>query len=143
MNVLNLGIPRAPGLYAGGAKRALALLLHDAAEAYLGDVVSPLKNLLHPTYHNYEHRWNRAIETKFDLDNLLTTPEPLVKECDLLALSIEVENLCSPVHPAWWTKFKKPTTSELSRADIECLSPGQARRKFLAMFRQLHAEGGL
>jgi len=137
INVMKLGIPRAPGLYSDGAIRALALLLHDAAETYLGDVVSPLKNMLKPQYAQLETLWLYAIEQKFNLGNLLTKPEPLVKEYDLLALSVEIECLCSPAHPDWWTKFKKPTTSELSSIDIECLSPAQARRKFLAMFRQL------
>ena len=126
-----------PGLMKDGGKHTLSLLLHDAAEAYLGDVVSPLKYMLRPQYQELEKRWLRAIELKFDIDNLLTEPEPLIKQCDLRALSIEIENLCSPVHPDWWTKFKKPTTADLRDINIACLSPAQARRKFLAHFKQL------
>jgi hypothetical protein len=126
-----------PQLYNENQRRALALLLHDSAEAYLGDVVSPLKRMLRPQYQELEKRWLRAIEIKFNLGNLLTEPEPLVKHCDLRALSIEIENLCSPVHPDWWTKFEKPTLAALHDLDIQCLSPAQARRKFLTYFKQL------
>lgn len=44
----------------------LAALLHDATEAYLGDVIKPLKNLL-PDYQKIEYLWESAIKSKFKL----------------------------------------------------------------------------
>ena len=117
--------------------RALALLLHDSAEAYLGDVVSPLKRLLGHPYADLEHRWLRAIEEKFDLGSALTNPDPLVKTCDLAILPVEIVNLCSPPHPDWWLKIDPPTVGQLSEHSIECLSPSAARRRFLNRFRHL------
>ena len=140
-NVLSLGHIK-PHRYKGRCGHSLAFLLHDAAEAYLGDVVSPLKKILYPQYAPLETKWLAAIESKFDIPHLLTCPDTTVKECDILALSVEIECLYSPAHPDWWTKFKKPTTSELSSIAIECLSPAQARRKFLAAFRQLQRGSG-
>ena len=44
-----------------------AVLLHDAAEAFLGDVVKPLKIML-PEYHAIEKRMERVIQEKFSVD---------------------------------------------------------------------------
>lgn len=45
---------------------ARAALYHDAAEAYIGDIVRPLKEM-HPTWKHYEDRVQRAINVKFNL----------------------------------------------------------------------------
>jgi hypothetical protein len=45
----------------------LTALLHDAAEAYLGDCVAPLKKLL-PRYREIESWWQAAIAERFDVD---------------------------------------------------------------------------
>lgn len=45
-----------------------ACLLHDAAEAYIGDVVKPLKVLLDPIYGPIEDANELAIATAFDVD---------------------------------------------------------------------------
>jgi len=68
---------------------ALAGLLHDAAEAYVGDVVSPLKQHL-PNFKEIEHRIERVIAKKFGL----TFPWPSeVKHADFRALRFEREQL--------------------------------------------------
>ena len=63
-----------------------AALMHDAAEAYLGDVVKPLKVLLGETYRELEERMTAAIFKKFDIDIALMEQ---VKPFDLKALEIE------------------------------------------------------
>lgn len=45
-----------------------AALLHDASEAYLGDVVKPLKNLLGKTYQDIEAMFMAVIFEKFNID---------------------------------------------------------------------------
>lgn len=65
-------------------------LLHDAAEAYLGDVIKPLKVILGDVYAAMEERFEAAIAEKFGLK---TDPEikDLVKHFDLMALELEHE----------------------------------------------------
>ena len=55
---------------------ALHALLHDATEAYLGDVIKPLKNILAPLYEPLEQKWEIAIATAFGIE---WTPE--AREC--------------------------------------------------------------
>jgi uncharacterized protein len=59
-------------------KYKLAALLHDAAEAYLGDVVRPLKHLL-PQYISIEDNMMQVIAKKFNLQYPL--PD-IIKEWD-------------------------------------------------------------
>ncbi len=50
----------------------LACLLHDATEAFLGDVIRPLKKILAPLYCPIEERWMQAIADRFEVDFVST-----------------------------------------------------------------------
>lgn len=63
-------------------------LLHDATEAYLGDVIKPLKNILGAAYEDIEARFMDIICKKFDLSPLRLLE---VKQYDKQALSLEHE----------------------------------------------------
>jgi uncharacterized protein len=69
---------------------ALAGLLHDASEAYLGDVIRPLKRFV-SGYAEIEEKWERAIGERFGVT--LTPMDPIVKCADHTALSTEVRDL--------------------------------------------------
>lgn len=64
-------------------------LLHDASEAYLGDMIKCVKRLC-PDYANLEHVWELAIRDRFGLP---TRPTPevkaLIKQADIAALLAE------------------------------------------------------
>lgn len=66
-----------------------AALLHDAAEAYLGDMVKPLKALL-PAFSEIEDNVSRIIGERFGVD---LNHNPVVKRADLISLATEKRDL--------------------------------------------------
>jgi uncharacterized protein len=112
-------------------KDALAALLHDAAEAYLGDVSSPLKQLL-PEYKVIERRVHAAIFERFGLDPELPAS---VKEADLIALSTERRDLMpnTDPHDAWDVLTEvRPLQPRIIVCDAN-----NARNLFLQRYREL------
>ena len=92
-------------------------LLHDASEAYLGDVATPLKNML-PEYRALEEHIQRTIARRFGL----VWPMPVeVKRADVRALmaekrdlltvdhdwGIDVEPMAGPILPYCWQQAKQ------------------------------------
>lgn len=64
----------------------LEALMHDAAEAYIGDVIKPLKNILGETYARIERSFMTAITERF---NLSTDKLDDIKPYDMQALELE------------------------------------------------------
>lgn len=114
-------------------EHALAGLLHDAAEAYLGDVAAPLKMLL-PDYKAIEATVETAVLGRFGLPGKLP---PEVKEADRLALAIEQRALM-PMHDDVWECETHPDYSRIKdQMVITPTHPVVARRLFLARFFEL------
>lgn len=76
--------------YLAPANLKRAALLHDAPEAYLGDVIKPLKVMIADSYDPYEDRFAQVIFDKYRVDiNQLKE----IKRLDLAALGLEHEYL--------------------------------------------------
>jgi uncharacterized protein len=93
---------------------AMEALLHDAAEAYIGDVSSPLKAQLHE-YRNIEFKLEQAIRQRFGLP---PKQSPCIKQADLTMLATEKRDLM-PAHLDDWallhgiTPLAEPITAPL------------------------------
>jgi len=104
----------------------LKALLHDATEAYLGDVSSPLKALLHE-YRLIEFRLDCVIRERYGLP-LKQSPE--VKQADLAMLAAERESLMPSTGEHW------PLLDGIEPADNirDTMSPAQAHSAFLTYY---------
>lgn len=110
------------------APYALAGLLHDATESYMGDMVRPLKKMM-PEYRAAEDRLERFIFKKFGCPPM----PPIVKEMDLRIVLDEKAALMAPT-PLPWTVLDG---IEPIGIEINALEPGAAERFFLDRFREL------
>lgn len=77
-----------------GKKIQLAGLLHDASEAYLGDIPRPMKGLLGRSYTILTDRMDAAIHEALDLPFPVTWfHAPEVKDADNWSLFVEAKHL--------------------------------------------------
>lgn len=81
----------------------LEALLHDAAEAYVGDIIKPLKVILGKTYTDIEDRFMCSIITKFKLDEAKLA---MIKQYDKQALELEHERYQKGNRSEWDYKVR-------------------------------------
>jgi uncharacterized protein len=99
----------------------LAGLMHDAHEAYIGDLSTPLKQLLGAPWALEEARIQQAVLARFGLVSAYYRHERDIKRADLIALATERRDLMPPGGPAWpaienvapiehrWQRLNAPT----------------------------------
>jgi hypothetical protein len=109
---------------------ALAALLHDAAEAYIGDVSSPLKYLL-PDYRAIEWKLEAAIRKRFGLP---AVQHESIKHADLVMLATEKRDRLNH-HDQDWELLQGIEVYPLPMNPP--LSPAHAREYFLGQFVML------
>jgi 5'-deoxynucleotidase YfbR-like HD superfamily hydrolase len=112
-------------------EHALEGLLHDAPEAFLGDVAAPLKRLL-PDYKALEHRVESAVLKRFGIAMPLSD---CIKRADLIMLATEQRDLMPHHDDAWeWESI-----SGIKPLDVTLVaqSATEAREMFLRRFKQL------
>jgi hypothetical protein len=108
---------------------ALVALLHDASEAYIIDLPTPVKAHVQG-YVELEHAVMTVIAKRFDLDIELFA-HPLVKHADMTMLATEKRDLLGP-EPQPWIAMPKPYARHLIPWE-----PKQAEQNFLMQFDHL------
>lgn len=109
---------------------AFAGLMHDAAEAFIGDVTKPLKDIL-PDYRALEERVEAAVLGRFGLPQKMPTE---VKEIDVVMLATEQGQLMRNRDDWNYTRGRKALNIA-----IPPMGPREAKAKFLARFAALTA----
>lgn len=112
----------------------LAALMHDAAEAFIGDVTRPLKSLL-PEYKAIERNIEAAIAERFGLDDAGADE---IKRADLLMLHAE-QAVMMPHHDDRWTTSPADEVPG-TIVNFRCWSPDDAKRAFLDRFADLRSK---
>ncbi len=104
----------------------LAALLHDASEAYLGDMVKPLKALF-PEFSKLEESVTGLIGERFGVTGF---DAPAIKRADLIALATEKRDLM-PHSSEPWAALAGVTAVP---ARIVPMGPQEAKAAFLEHF---------
>lgn len=111
-------------------KYALMGLLHDASEAFVGDVAKPLKELL-PDYKQVEARIEEFVLSRFGIDAHHMPAS--IKTADLTALVTEQRDLMHGPDPELMKRYHVQPLEE----KIVPLSPKEAKELFLERYREI------
>lgn len=128
-----------------GACERLELLLHDAPEYVIGDIISPLKNAIGDAYRSVERRLLAAIRQRFGLAAPTPALARLVKRADRIAAAIEATRLAGFSSAEADGIFGcPPALPPEIQAEIERLIAGwptaEAERCYLTRFAALQRE---
>lgn len=109
----------------------LAILMHDAAEAYLGDISRPLKMLV-PGFKAVERRVLGVIWEKFEIRHPIDSD--IIKVIDNGVLFAEKRAFFSKIKDLWHGEEFDDGSFEINRT---CLEPQFAEQDFRQLFQLL------
>jgi uncharacterized protein len=108
------------------AQGRLAVLLHDAPEYVIGDMISPFKAVIGDSYKAVEHRLLAAIHLRFGLPPKLPEPlQNLIKTADRAAAFLEATHLAG-FETAEARKFFGPPPKFSAAIERDYLTPWSA-----------------
>ncbi|MBS7702364.1 HD family hydrolase [Chelatococcus asaccharovorans] len=126
------------------AQWQLGVLLHDAAEYVIGDMISPFKTVMGGTYREVEARLMAAIHLRFGLPATLRADvRDLAKRADRQAAFLEATRLAGFDRTEALKFFGRPVALPQSVLSyLEPWSADQAKARFLARFQRVSAAPG-
>jgi len=138
--VETLARQRAPGL---DRRRRLAVLLHDAPEYVIGDMISPFKAVIGDAYKAVERRLLAAIHRRFGLPaNAAPELEKLIKTADRAAAHLEATRLAGFDAREARRFFGRPpaVSAAIERDYLKPWPAETAQARYLERFRKLAGE---
>jgi 5'-deoxynucleotidase YfbR-like HD superfamily hydrolase len=118
----------------------LALLLHDAPEYVIGDMISPFKTVIGDSYKAVEHRLLAAIHLRFGLPaRLPETLQGLIKAADRAAAYLEATRLAGFQEDEARKFFGQPPkfSAAIERDYLTPWPAGPAEQRFCERFEKL------
>lgn len=117
-----------------GSFAAMYVLLHDASEAYLGDLVPAVKNAVGSSYEALEDSITNAVMYKYSRHHNF---RDYAKTLDRRIVPTEKAALMR--HPQPWPS----DAADPLPVKIECWHPVEAKMRFLSMWEDLRQMNGL
>jgi 5'-deoxynucleotidase YfbR-like HD superfamily hydrolase len=118
----------------------LAVLLHDAPEYVVGDMISPFKAAIGLDYKEFEKRLLSAIHLRFGVPLQISKDLALaIKQADKTAAYLEATQLAGFSLAEAETFFGKPRGLTGFDAKLSPLAPNLAARDYLDVFQSLQA----
>lgn len=128
----------------------LMALLHDAHEAYVGDVASPIKEVLGTAWQQLEQQHEQRVHQELGIAHLAHMYQRSIKQIDLWALRAERGELLGPQgnrrawppldeHAEWGTNSTLSTNLFRKARDLTP-TPGHARDLFINLFHHLQGK---
>ncbi|CUK09772.1 hypothetical protein PH7735_03410 [Shimia thalassica] len=124
--------PKAP------AKWRLVALLHDAPEYVIGDMISPVKSAVGPSYEELDKRLTAAIHIRFGLP--AATPVQIkrqIKKADTFSAWMEATSIAGFTESEANKIFGKPDLSVIRDLNIRLRPPVEVRNDYTARHNEL------
>ena len=117
-------------------KAKIYALMHDSAEAYLGDLPSPLKQLL-PGFRELETKIRSVIDIRYNIKPPTDEIRAEIKNADLAMLYVEKQQALAVKDVEWecFRNYKLP--KEFKDIYLKWWEPITAKKEFLDRFLTL------
>lgn len=111
----------------------LAALLHDAPEYVIGDMISPVKSAVGPSYGELDARLTAAVHLRFGLPAVLPVAvKKAIKEADKVSAWLEAVQIAGFTETEADRLFGRPKTELLRGLEIRLRPPAIVRVDFVA-----------
>jgi len=115
----------------------LAILLHDAPEYVIGDMISPFKSALGLDYKSFEEKLQQAIHIRFGLNPIIDPDlKKRIKDADRAAAWFEATELAG-FERIEALRFFGPEPQLTKRPDVTPLDAETCKARFLKRFSEL------
>ncbi|MFV1494455.1 HD family hydrolase [Phaeobacter sp. JH18-32] len=118
----------------------LAALLHDAPEYVIGDMISPVKNAVGPSYGELDQRLTTAIHIRFGLPAILPkTVKAQIKKADRISAWMEAIEIAGFSRSEADRLFGKPDQTLMEGLSIRLRPPVEVRKDYITRHADLLA----